>query len=367
MLHRAISRKGILHMPGKNIRKRTSKAGMPPGTVMYTGERKVSRVTIDRFDYNAEDYRELEVRRLGDFLKTEEGRITWININGLHDTNIIEDISNMYGIHPLTQEDIVNTDQRPKVDDMQDYMFISVDMIDYNMGDAEMLSEQVSIVLGKNFVITFQEREGDLFDSIRNRIRKNAGRVRKKGSDYLAYCLVDVIVDHYFMVLERIGDEIEDIELLLVEDMEQVTLQRLHVMKRNLIFLRKSLWPLREVAAQLERTDSRHITADTRMFLRDVTDHTLQVIDTLETYRDMVSGLFDIYMTMASNRMNEVMKVLTIIATIFIPLTFIAGVYGMNFKYMPELEWKWGYPASVAIMVLVAIVMLYYFKKKRWL
>jgi len=354
-------------MPGKNIRKRTSKAGMPPGTVMYTGERKVSRVTIDRFDYNAEDYRELEVRRLGDFLKTEEGRITWININGLHDTNIIEDISNMYGIHPLTQEDIVNTDQRPKVDDMQDYMFISVDMIDYNMGDAEMLSEQVSIVLGKNFVITFQEREGDLFDSIRNRIRKNAGRVRKKGSDYLAYCLVDVIVDHYFMVLERIGDEIEDIELLLVEDMEQVTLQRLHVMKRNLIFLRKSLWPLREVAAQLERTDSRHITADTRMFLRDVTDHTLQVIDTLETYRDMVSGLFDIYMTMASNRMNEVMKVLTIIATIFIPLTFIAGVYGMNFKYMPELEWKWGYPASVAIMVLVAIVMLYYFKKKRWL
>jgi|SRR6056297_1030261 len=355
-------------MPRRRIiRRRNSKAGLPPGTVMYTGERKVSRVSIDRFDYNEEEYREIKVHTLGGFLKTEEGRVTWININGLHDTNIIEDISNMFGIHPLIQEDIVNTDQRPKVDEMQDYMFISVDMIDYNMGDTEVLSEQVSIVLGKNYVITFQEREGDLFDSVRNRIRNKAGRIRKMKADYLAYCLMDVIVDHYFVILERIGDEIEGIEELMVNDLEQVTLQRLHVMKRNLIYLRKSLWPLREVVAQLERTDSRHITADTRVFLRDVTDHSLQIIDTLETYRDMVSGLFDIYMTMASNRMNEVMKVLTIIATIFIPLTFIAGIYGMNFRYMPELEWRWGYPFIMIFMAVLGIGMLFYFKKKKWL
>jgi magnesium transporter len=293
--------------------------------------------------------------------------VTWINIDGIHQVEIIEKIGTYFGIHSLILEDIMNTGQRPKMEDFEDYIFVVVKMIYYDEKDNEIKAEQVSLLLGSNFVISFQEKEGDVFDPIRERIRKAKGRITKMKADYLAYALVDTIVDHYFMVLEKLGEKIEGMEEELVTNPTPETLQTIHTLKRELIFLRKSVWPLREVISVLERGESSLIDESTGIYLRDVYDHTIQVIDTIETFRDMVSGMLDIYLSSISNRMNEVMKVLTIMATIFIPLTFIAGVYGMNFKYIPELEWHWGYPVILFVMVAIGILMVIYFRRKKWL
>ncbi len=288
-------------------------------------------------------------------------------MDGIHQLDNIEKIGEHFKIHPLVLEDIMNTGQRPKMEDFNDYLFIVLKMLSYDEEENETKTEQVSLILSSKFVISFQESEGDVFDPVRERIRSDRGRIRKMGVDYLAYSLIDAIVDNYFMVLEKIGEKIEDIEDELVKNPTPEVLHTIHRLKRELIFLRKSVWPLREVISRLERWESPLIDKSIDIYLRDVYDHTIQVIDALETFRDMLSGMLDIYLSSLSNRMNEVMKVLTIIATIFIPLTLISSIYGMNFKYMPELDWFWGYPLVYTVMLAVSAVMLIYFRRKKWL
>jgi len=293
--------------------------------------------------------------------------VTWINIDGIQRIDVIEKIGKYFSLHPLALEDIVNTGQRPKMEDFVDYIFVVLKMLYYDEKERETKAEQLSLVLGPNWVISFQENEGDVFDPIRERIRADKGRIRKMGADYLVYALIDAVVDNYFIILEKIGEKIEEIEDELVANPAPETLQAIHNLKRQMIFLRKSVWPLREVISRLERWESQLINKSTDIYLRDVYDHTIQVIDAIETFRDMLSGMLDIYLSSVSNRMNEVMKVLTIIATIFIPLTLVAGLYGMNFRYMPELEWPWGYPLVLFFMFAIGVLMLIYFRKKKWL
>jgi magnesium transporter len=352
----------------KLFRRRSKKVGLPPGTLLHIGEKKAEKARITVIDYDEAQFQEREVETVEEcFPFKDKPTVTWINIDGLHQVDIIEKIGNHFNIHPLTLEDIVNTEQRPKMEDYQDYIFVLVKMLSYVDEDNGIRPEQVSLILGSNFVISFQEKQGDVFDPVRERIRKGKSRIRKTKADYLAYTLVDTIVDHYFLVLEKFGEEVEGMEEELVANPTPETFQVIHTLKSELIFLRKSVWPLREVASGLEREESPLIHKATRIFLRDVYDHTIQVIDTIETFRDLVSGMLDVYLSSVSNKMNEVMKLLTIIATIFIPLTFVAGIYGMNFKYMPELEWHWGYFAALFVMVGIVLLMVFYFKRKRWL
>jgi magnesium transporter len=344
------------------------KVGLPPGTLVHIGERKTEKVKITVIDYDSKNFQEKEVDKIEEcFPFKDKPTVTWINIDGLQEVEIVEKIGAHFGIHHLILEDILHTGQRPKGEDLGDYLFIVLKMIYHDGNDDEIMGEQVSLILGQNYVISFQEREGDIFNFVRERMRNNKGRIRKGGADYLAYALLDSVVDHYFVILEKLGERIESLEEELVTNPTPGTLQIIHTLKRNLISLRKSVWPLREVVNFLEREESPLITKPTGIYLRDVYDHTIQVIDTIETFRDMVSGMLDIYLSSLSNRMNEVMKVLTIIATIFIPLTFIAGIYGMNFKFMPELEWHWGYPMALIIMLLLVGFMLLYFRRKKWL
>jgi magnesium transporter len=293
--------------------------------------------------------------------------VTWINIDGVHDVEVIEKIGRHFDIHPLVLEDILHTGQRPKMENFESYLFIVIRMLYYDDEKHETTSEQVSLLVGKNFVISFQEMVGDVFDNVRDRIRGGKARIVKEGADYLAYSLLDTIVDSYFSILEKTGDRIEILEEKLISDPSPETLSIIQKIKREMIFLRRSVWPLREVISSLERDESEIIHESTHVYLRDVYDHTIQVIDTVEALRDMIAGMLDIYLSSVSNRMNEVMKVLTIIATIFIPLTFIAGVYGMNFEFMPELKMRWSYPVVWMVMGVVGILMLGYFKRKRWL
>jgi magnesium transporter len=295
----------------------------------------------------------------------DKPEITWVNIDGLHDIDVINKIGNQFNLHPLVLEDILNTQQRPKLDDMEDYLFVIAKMIYYNPEDDRGKFEQISFVLWKNLVLTFQEDIGDVFEPVRERLRKGKGRIRKMGADYLMYTLLDALVDSYYDVLEKVGDRVENLEDELINSPEPDTLQVIHKMKRELVFLRRSVWPLREIIGSLERGESDLIDEKTLIYYRDVYDHTIQVIDTIETCRDIVSGMMDLFLSSVSNRMNEVMKMLTVIATIFIPLTFIAGIYGMNFEFMPELKWHWGYPVVWAGMIVIGIVMFFWFKRKK--
>jgi magnesium transporter len=352
----------------KLIKKRSKKTGLPPGTLVHIGEKKSEIPKITIMDYDETHFQEKEVKTIEEcFLFRDKPTVTWINIDGLHQVEILEKLGECYGFHPLVLEDILNTDQRPKVEDYGEYLYIVLKMLDQNNKSNEILTEQISLILGSSFVISFQEREGDVFGHIRERIRTGKGRIRKMGADYLAYALLDSIIDNYFVVMEKLGEKIEFLEEELVKQPIPETLQTIHHLKREMIFFRKAVWPLREVIGSLERGELPLVKETTRIYLRDVYDHTIQVIDTIETFRDMLSGMLDIYLSSVSNRLNAVMKVLTIIATIFMPLTFIAGIYGMNFKYMPELEWRWGYPAVWLGMGGIGVFMLVYFRKKRWL
>ena len=349
------------------IKKRSKKAGLPPGSLVHIGERKTEKTRITIIDYDQAQLQEKEAGSIEEcFAFKDNPTVTWINIDGLHQIEIIEKMGRHFNLHSLVLEDIVNTGQRPKMEDFEDYIFIVLKMLYYDQKGG-IKTEQVSLILGPNFVISFQEQEGDVFNPIRDRIRKAKGRIRKMGADYLAYALMDTIVDNYFIILERLGEEIEDMEEELLTNPTTETLQKIHFLKREMILLRKSTWPLRELINGLERTESPLIQESTGVYLRDVYDHTIQVIDTVETFRDMISGMLDIYLSSISNKMNEVMKVLTIIATIFIPLTFLAGVYGMNFRYMPELEWHGGYFVVLLVMAAVGISMVGYFRRKKWL
>ncbi|MFH1541566.1 MAG: magnesium/cobalt transporter CorA [bacterium] len=348
--------------------KRLSKTkGLPPGTLMHVGEQRDENVKITVIDYNENDFQLSPVKSAEEcFPYRDRESVTWINVDGVHQTDIIAKLGSHFGLHPLVLEDIVNTDQRPKLEDHESYLFIALKMLSVN-DKGQVEAEHVSLILGNNYVISFQEKEGDIFDPVRDRIKNSKGRIRKMGADYLAYSLLDAIVDNYFGILEKTGEKIELLEEILVADPEPKVLKGIHQLKREMIFLRKSVWPLREVISGLLRAEAKLIKESTIIYLRDVYDHTIQVIDTVESYRDMVSGMLDIYLSSLSNRMNEVMKVLTIIATIFIPLTFIAGIYGMNFKYMPELDIPWAYPLTLSFMGLVGLYMVLYFKRKKWL
>ena len=350
--------------------KRVSKTiGLSPGALVHVGKKKIEKVRIRLIDYDEAQLQEKEPKTIEECFPFKDlPTVTWVNIDGLHDVKVMEKVGKHFGLHSLVLEDILNTEQSPKVEDFDDHIFVVLKMLYYDETDGEIRAEQISIILGSNFVLSFQERVGDIFNPLRERIRSAKGRVRKMGPDYLAYNLLDAVVDNYFTVLEKLGEQIEGMEEELVTNPTPETLQKIHNLKREMIFLRKSVWPLREVVSRLERGESKLIHESTGIYLRDVYDHTIQVIDTIETYRDMLSGMLDIYLSSISNRMNQVMKVLTIIATIFIPLTFVAGIYGMNFEYMPELKWHWFYPKAFWLVMLgVAAVMLVYFRRKRWL
>jgi magnesium transporter len=350
------------------IKRLSKKVGLPPGTPVYVGKKKDEQVKVTCIDYDGDHFEKKEVNTIDEcFPLKDKPTTTWINIDGVHKLDNIEQVGKHLKIHPLVLEDIMHTGQRPKMEDFDNYLFVVIKMLQYDEKENETKTEQVSLILGTNYVISFQEDEGDVFDLIRERIKTDRGRTRKMGADYLAYTLIDAIVDNYFMVLEKIGERIEDIEDELVKNPTPEVLHTIHSLKRELIYLRKSVWPLREVISRLERWESPLIDKSIDIYMRDVYDHTIQVIDALETFRDMLSGMLDIYLSSVSNRMNEVMKVLTIIATIFIPLTLVTGIYGMNFKYMPELEAPWGYPMVYVVMLVVSGVMLMYFRRKRWL
>lgn len=348
--------------------KPSQKAGLPPGSMVYVGKAREGETVISAFDYNdqkIEFYEKLQPEELS--ICTNPETVTWVNVDGIHEPEIIDKVCEIFGIHPLTREDIVNTSLRPKIEEYDDYYFVVMKMIYFYGETGQILIEQVCFILGKKYVITFQEQFGDVFQSVRDRIRQDGSRLRKRKSDYLLYALMDVILSNYFIVLEKLEDKIEDLEERLYENSHSQILQEIQVMKKELIYLRRAVFPLREVISQIVRGDGKMISSKIQVYYRDLYDHIYQVTDIVETFRDLLSGLHDLYLSEVSNRMNEIMKVLTIISTIFIPLTFIAGIYGMNFSYMPELKWHWGYPAIWAVMLTMALGMIAYFRRKKWL
>jgi magnesium transporter len=352
-----------------HVKKRSETLGMPPGSLVYVGDKPQKEVTITVENYNDQDYAEYTKTSFRECLvfAKETSHVTWIDINGFQQIKDLEYLGECFHLHPLVLEDILNSDQRPKVEDFGDYLFIIVKMLHHDEKTHEVLTEQISLILGNNYVISLHENDTDLFAPVRQRLKTSSGRIRKAKADYLAYALLDLIVDHYFLVLEQLGEVVEDLEEELVTNPVPATLNKIYNLKRNTIMIRRAVWPLREVVSSLERSDSALIEESTVVYLRDVYDHVTITMDSIETYRDILSGILDIYLSSISNRLNEVMKVLTIIATIFIPLTFIAGVYGMNFKYMPELEYHWGFHACLLGMALIAGGMLVFFKKRGWL
>jgi magnesium transporter len=350
------------------IHKRGKSVGLPPGTPTYGGERKEEDIQITVLDYDEGRFNETDVPEIEECLRYKDsGTTTWINVDGIHDADLIADFGRLFEIHPLALEDIVNPWQRPKVEDYDRFLYVVIRMLSYDDERKEVLGEQVSLILTDHCVFSFQERPGDIFEGLRERIRKGKGRIRRMGADYLLYALLDTLVDQYFLILEKLGERIEELENEVITSPVPESVKNIHRLKREMIYLRKAVWPLRELLNTLERGESRLVTEATQRYLRDVYDHAFQVIDTVETFRDMLSGMHDTYLSSLSNRMNEVMKVLTIIATIFIPLTFIAGIYGMNFEVMPELRWPWGYAGVLLLMLMVGIGMVVYFKRKRWL
>jgi magnesium transporter len=347
-------------------RQRSKKSFLPPGTVEADVSLQAQRVVITVLQFNESFIEEKVFYNLSDFKDiSSTSYVTWINVDGIHDASVIEKIGSLYEIHPLTLEDIANTDQRPKFEDYENYVVVMMKMLYY---DSELHNEQLSVVLKNNVVITFQENHGgDAFYPIRKRLKEAKGRVRKYGADYLCYALIDAVVDSYFNILEVIGDKIELMDEQLIAEPTPDTLQVLHSMKREMIFLRKSVWPVRDMVNSLERSETTLIQPSTDVYLRDVHDHVIRVIETVENYRDLINGMMDIYLSSLSNKMNEVMKVLTIISTLFIPVTFIVGVYGMNFDYMPELRSPYGYGATWLVMLIIMMSLLYYFRRKKWL
>lgn len=367
--------KKIKHQTKKQLRKVTrliknkpKNIGLAPGSLVYVGDKEKNPITVTLFDYKSEHFVEKKINNLDELVTYKASdTISWINIDGVHDVNILESMGKLFDIHPLTLEDILNTNQRPKVDEYPDYLYIVLRMFFLEEKDKSLKNEQVSLILTKNFVITFQEDAGDVFDPVRERIKKPGTKMREYGTDYLSYALIDAIVDSYFHILEKLGEEVESLEDNIVLNPTKNDIQTIHLLRREMILLRRAIWPLREVIATLQRNEIDFIDEKTQVYLRDVYDHTIQVVDTIESYRDMIVGMLDTYLSSTSNKLNEVMKVLTIISTMFIPLTFLAGVYGMNFKSFPELGYDWMYPWGFWAFTLILIIgMFVYFKHKKW-
>jgi magnesium transporter len=319
-------------------------------------------------DFTADTLREWTASEVAEVLPLRDSStVSWIHVNGVHNTDLIRTLGEHFGIHPLVLEDIAHIEQRPKLEEYEDYLFLVLKMIYYDEDTDGLRLEHVSLILGPHCVISFQEDPGDVFDPVRERIRSARGRIRKLNVDYLAYALIDVIVDHYFVVLERFGETGEVIEDEILDEPSTDTQRKINDMRRQLIGMRRAVWPARELLGRLERLESPLIHEGTRPFIRDAYDHAVQVVDIVESLRDLVSGLTDLYMTAISNQMNEIMKVLTIIGTIFIPLTFVAGIYGMNFEYMPELSWQYGYFGVWIVMIVMAAVLLVFFRRREWI
>jgi magnesium transporter len=351
--------------------------GQIPGTAIHTGIRRLDKVLMTIHDFDSDHYDVIPISKIEKSEPYLENKSkTWIQVRGLHDIGKLKTVWDYFELHPLIQEDIVSTSQRPKVEHYTNSVFVVLRMIKKNHnpnGDYSLQTEQISIVLGENYVLSFQESDEPIFEPVMKRLELESTRLRKYGPDYLAYSLIDTIVDHYFNALDDIGEAIEHVEEQILSEHDSEQLQKIHALRRDLIYFRKSVWSLRDGINSLIRDDLPLISTEVKVFLRDVYDHIVQVIDNIETNREMIFGLFDMYMSGLSNRMNEVMKVLTIIATIFIPLTFIAGIYGMNFDpdvspfNMPELNWYYGYPLTLFLMAVLSGFMLWYFKRKGWI
>lgn len=364
-------------MSSKPKRKRSRKIGLPPGTLVHIGEQKVDQSKISLFHYTETQLEERVLSTIEECIpyaqkalqpgENDKPGILWINIDGLHDISLIEQVGKQFGLHPLVLEDILNTAQRPKKMDYDNYLYIALRTLNQDPKSLVVESEQLSFILGRHFVITFQEKAGDCFNHVRERIRSAKGRIRKSHADYLLYALLDSIVDHYFVILEDLGEKVELLEEELIDDAPDGMLHKIHRCKKEMVFLRRAVWPLREIVSGVERDDSDFICDSTRLYLRDVYDHTIEVIEIVETLRDMSSGMIELYVSNVSNKVNAVMKTLTVIATIFMPLTFIVGVYGMNFEYLPELKWRYGYLATWLVMLTIAFGMIFHFRRKKWI
>ena len=354
--------------PKRIKQKRKSKLGLAPGTLLFTGERKMEKVEFSILNYNENQVDELIPKKIDEIITLVDSTkdTLWINIDGIHDESIIESICSKLLVHKLTMEDILSVGQRPKLDEHENYIHIVLNMFMLE-DDNSIFDEQISFILYKNILLSFQEKSGDVFQGVRKRILEGKGLIRKKSSDYLLYALLDSVVDHYFVVLEILGERIDALEEELLENPSNETLSKLHKIRRESLELRRSVYPLREVISKFEKIDESILHPDVRVFIRDLYDHTIQVIDTIEVMRESALALLDLYMNSVSNKMNEIMKVLTIMASIFIPLTFVAGIYGMNFQNMPELQWNYGYFGVWGVMILMVIGMLIYFKSKKWL
>jgi len=348
------------------MKSKLKNVGQIPGTVVYTGDKKTVNSRIHVMSYHDTFFQELDVRDLHQCSSLDKTLTTWVDFIGVDQINDLQSLGDMFGFHPLTLEDIANIQQRPKIEDMEKYIFLSFKMFCYHQDTQLLEQEQISLILSDHYLISFQEREGDDdFEIIKERIRSGKGRIRKMWADYLMYSLMDAIVDNYFVVLDAVQDDIETLQDELVNNPRKETLPKIQQLKHNLIHLRKSIWPLREMISSLQRFESDLIDESLRTYLRDVYDHTIQIVDSIETFRDIISWSLDIYLSSISNKMNEIMKVLTIIGTIFIPLTFITGLYGMNFKYMPELNFKRTYPFLLLAMLGIGLGMVRYFKRKK--
>ncbi|MBR9913804.1 MAG: magnesium/cobalt transporter CorA [Algicola sp.] len=354
-----------LHKKKKSYRA----SNLPPGTMAYKGKKQTVTTNIEIVNYSKDHYKMFHSNNVEDAFNFKgNDHVTWININGLNNLEDIETVGLHYNLHPLTLEDIVNTNQRPKLEEFENYLFIVFKML-YIKNDTELHYEHMSLIVGEDYVLTFQEADGDVFDDLRERLSTSKGRIRTQGSDYLMYTLLDAIVDNYFTVIEAFGDRVEDLESALFqsESANNDTPGVIQDLKQEILKMRRSIYPLREVINRMEKTDCVFIEEKTHSYLRDLYDHIIQVSESVDLYREMIWSLMDMYMTIISNKMNEIMKVLTIIATIFIPLTFIAGIYGMNFKNMPELRTENGYFILLGVMFVLFIFMLIYFRRKRWL
>jgi magnesium transporter len=350
------------------LRNRSNAVGLAPGAVVFSGQVKAESIRMRVIDFDLENLEESQIYDIEDAFRLRDSKsLSWLNIDGLHDVDLINRLGMHFNIHPLVLEDIVHPGQRPKLEDHGDYLYIVVRMLYYDEVAHRLLSEQLSLIVGPTYVLSFQERHGDVFDPVRERIRSGGGRIRKKGSDYLAYALLDILIDRYFIILEAMNIHTEELESSLLESTGSNIMTDIGDLRRELILLRKAVWPARDLLGHLQQSESKLIRKETKLFLRDAYDHTIQVIDIADSLRDMIGVLRDSYQSVLGNRMNEVMKVLTIIATIFIPLTFLAGIYGMNFERMPELSWPYAYPTLLGVMLVVGAGMVWFFRKKDWL
>ena len=353
----------------KKKHKQKSKLGLAPGSLVFTGLQKMANVDITVLHYSADYVEESNPKSMAEVITLIQSfkGVAWINIDGLHDEKSIEEICTYLNIHKLSMEDILSVGQRPKLEEYQDYIQAVLKILTLDSTDETIEYEQLSFILKGNILVTFQEKTGDVFDSVRNRIKEGKGNVRKRGADYLLYALLDLVVDHYFIVLENFGEKLEDLETELLNNPDKTTLNKLHRLRRETLLLRRTVYPLREMIGRFEKLEEPLISNNIKVFIRDLYDHTIKVIENIEVLRDMTSGLLDLYMNTTSNKMNEIMKVLTIMTSIFIPLTFIAGVYGMNFTNMPELRYKYGYFVILGVMAVVVLGMLYFLNRKKWL